>query len=160
MNLTISRTQQILKTPFDITMNSSSLISFTLGDALKKQILRELLDYSSPNVARFNPGLVVYTDLVRSLISEFSDIEKILDRHLCGDFGRFGSFDSIELDDNELRHRALATDDSGKLNKLAILGKYHSVLSEYSVNDKNVWVMTEDVNGTETRTTVMLPSEY
>jgi hypothetical protein len=141
-------------------MQSSLVISLTLGDALKENMLKELSNYSIPEAACFNPGLLVYTDSVESLFDGSTGIKDLLDRHLCGDFGNCGCLDTIELSDSELRHGPLETDDSGKLNKLAILGKYYTVLSEYSVNGQIVWVMTEDVNGTETRTTVMFPSEY
>jgi hypothetical protein len=133
---------------------------FTLGDALRCGVLQEMLGYTAPVSARFSPGIIVSTPLIQAVKGRSRAIETALDRHLCGDFGSFGSFDGIELDDNELRYGFLETDETGKLNKLAILGRYYSVLSEYSVNGQIVWIMTEDVNGTETRTTVMLPSEY
>jgi hypothetical protein len=141
-------------------MTNPSIISCTVGDALKLGFLKEFMDYSAPASAHFRPGIIIVTPSVQALAGDSTPIKTMLDRHLSGDFGNFGHFTAIEISDHELLHGALATDDSGKLNKLAILGKYPSVLSEYSLGNQTIWVATEDVNGTETRTTVMLPSEY
>lgn len=141
-------------------MTSLSIIGCTVGDALKLRLLQEFLDYSAPESSKFRPGMVVVTPSVQALVPGSATIKNYLDRHLCGDFGEFGHFTAIEVSDYELTHGVVATDDSGKLNKLAILGKYHSVLSEYVLKSQTIWIITEDVSGTEARTTVMLPSEY
>jgi hypothetical protein len=141
-------------------MTTPHIIGCTVGDALKLGLLAERLDYSAPASAQFNPGLIVVTPSVQALVGDLTPIKPLLDRHLSGDFGNFGHCTAIDISDHELQHGALATDDSGKLNKLAILGKYPSVLSEYAFDRQTIWVATEDVNGTETRTTVMLPFEY
>lgn len=141
-------------------MTTPHIIGCTVGDALKLGLLAECLDYLTPASAQFNPGVIVVTPSVQALVGNSTPIKTLLDRHLSGDFGKSGHFTAIDISDHELQHGALATDDSGKLNKLAILGKYHSVLSEYSLGSQVVWIATEDVNGTETRTTIMVPSEY
>jgi hypothetical protein len=138
----------------------SEIIGFTLGDALQQAYLFELSDYVPPSNARFQPGVVAITQGIAALNVETAQLHQLLHRHLIGDFGSFGQFDSIQLTDQELDLGSIATDNGGKLNKLAILGKNHDVLSEYDFYGTTIWIKTEAVNSSETYTTLMLPSEY
>jgi hypothetical protein len=135
-------------------------IGFTLGDALQQGFLLELSNYAPPGDAKFQAGVVAITQGVANLRIEPEQLHQLLHRHLLGDFGSFGQFDSIELTEQELTLGSIATDNEGKLNKLAILGKNHDVLSEYDYHSATIWIKTEAVNSSEAYTTLMLPSEY
>jgi len=134
-------------------------MNFTLGDAFQHEQLFEITDYRSEN-GEFQLGVIAMTRLIRDAKIDREIIHHLLHCHHSGNFGNLGEVSSISLTQEELEEGVLATDDSGKLNKLAILGQYPTVMSEYDVDGQTIWVRTEDVNGSETYTTIMFPSEY
>jgi hypothetical protein len=140
--------------------SSFYFISQTLGDALKAGHVEEITEYQPPATAQFQVGVAVITPQAKCACGDLKTVHTLLTRHLMGDFGNLGHLDNIVLSDQELGEGILATDDSGKLNKIAILGHYHCVMSEYTIAGHTIWIRTEDVNGSETYTTIMLPSEY
>jgi hypothetical protein len=133
---------------------------FTLGDALQRKVLAEVIDYIPPETAQFQLGVITASVQVRQLQIASTCLKDLLNRHASGDFGNFGIIDQIALTPLEWQQGILATDDSGKLNKLAILGNHSDILSEYEVAGQQIWIKTEDVNGSMTYTVIMLPSEY
>jgi hypothetical protein len=140
--------------------SSSPFTGFTLGDALQQKQLLAITDYQPTAESAFQLGLISITPATAQLHFTKDALHYLLYRHQTGDFGNFGSLDTIQLTEQELGEGILATDDSGKLNKIAILGHYHCVMSEYTIAGHIIWIRTEDVNGSETYTTIMLPSEY
>jgi hypothetical protein len=83
--------------------------------------------------------------------------EWLLTRHLTGDFGEAGNYASIQLSKKE---RKGETDDTGKLNKIAIDSKEGRIMSVYSLStDCTIWVITDWYGGHVVRT-VLRPEDY
>jgi hypothetical protein len=84
-------------------------------------------------------------------------VELLLLRHLAGDFGEAGKYAMIRLTPNE---RQGQTDDTGKLNKVAIDGKEGRIMSVYRLSaDCTIWIIT-DWYTPHVVTTVLRPEDY
>ena len=79
--------------------------------------------------------------------------------HARGDWGRCGRAEEITVTADELRCGPLATEDDGKLNKIAALTGEGRMLSSYDLpGGDRLWVLTS--LGAGGYTTVMLPEDY
>jgi hypothetical protein len=112
----------------------------------------------------FNPGRCAVTPgAVAALESAGVEPVALIHRHVSGDWGIHGTFNDIVVTDDERRRGAFATDDDGKLNRLAVEQNDGSrIMSEYRLDDAErtrVWIVTEGMPDDRT-TVVMLPSEY
>lgn len=108
------------------------------------------------------PGRVVATPgALEALELNGKTIHRYLARHLAGDWGTHGTYDATEVTDRGREYGAMATDNDGKLNKLAVDANNGSrVMSRYVLPDNTVlWVSTEG-EGEHRNTCIMLPSEY
>jgi hypothetical protein len=110
--------------------------------------------------ARFPLGRVTITGgAVAALADAGGHAASFLARHVRGDWGENGSFEQIELTENEQRRGWEATDDARKVNKWNLLNKRDTLLSEYTTSLKTrLWVITQ-LAGCGV-TTVLLPEEY
>jgi hypothetical protein len=87
------------------------------------------------------------------------DAGALVARHARGDWGRCGRAAEVAVSAAELRLGALATEDDGKLNKVAALTGEGRVLSSYELpGGERLWVLTS--LGAGGYTTVMLPEDY
>jgi hypothetical protein len=84
-----------------------------------------------------------------------------VDRHVAGDWGEHGTYAGVEISERERQYGAMATDDDGKLNKLAVDANNGSrVMSKYTLPTGVVlWVSTEGA-GKHRNTCVLLPEDY
>ncbi len=88
------------------------------------------------------------------------DYMELLMRHAVGDFGSVGKLTSARLSEEELKLGALATSNDLKLNAVAIKTGEGMIMSVYAIpGNGTIWIQTM-LAGTETYTTILLPSEY
>lgn len=110
---------------------------------------------------RFNLGRTVITRGALGYCEDNQvDYLELLMRHAVGDFGSVGKLSSVRLTEEELALGALVTSNDLKLNAVAIKTKEGMVMSVYPTRgDTKVWIQTM-LAGSETYTTILLPSEY
>ncbi len=110
--------------------------------------------------ARFPLGKVTVTPgAVAALAESAEHAISFLSRHVCGDWGTFGSVDQIELTADELRRGWEATDDGAKINKSNLLNRRDRIMSAYTTaRGTPLWVITSLENAGHT--TVLLPEGY
>ncbi|MCL4803136.1 MAG: hypothetical protein KJ046_02420 [Anaerolineae bacterium] len=97
-------------------------------------------------------GQVVLTTGISTRITN-DEIRDLLERHASGDFGEFGEFINLDVDDEMLSHDPGLLHDTGLANKVNILTGMDAVVSAYSVRQHRIWVITE---AGEKRTTLLL----
>ena len=111
---------------------------------------------------RMDPGQVVATPgALAALEAAGQGAAMYVDRHVGGDWGEHGTYETVEVTERERQYGAMATDDDGKLNKLAVDANNGSrVMSRYTLpTGVVVWVSTEG-EGQHRNTCVMLPEDY
>jgi hypothetical protein len=110
---------------------------------------------------RFNLGRTVITRGALGYCEDNQvDYLELLMRHAVGDFGDVGKISSARLTVEELELGALVTSNDLKLNAVAIKTREGMVMSVYPTKgETKVWVQTM-LAGSETYTTILLPSEY
>lgn len=133
-------------------------MSSVLREAVDANLL-EILNFPMESVAKFASGSVAITPLAKQTCQNLFVIPTLLKRHFSGDFGQFGTWDDYQVSQSDLDNLHLIDDDL-KLNKLAVMGHYVSVLSAYTVNNQTIWIKTENMNTDAVYTVVMLPSEH
>lgn len=112
---------------------------------------------------RFDLGKTVITrDALAHCEDNGIDYLELMMKHATGDFGTVGHLDNANLTQAERQHGAFMTDDSLKLNAVAIESQQGMVMSVYPSSetpDSKIWIQTllADEN---TYTTILLPSEY
>lgn len=113
------------------------------------------------NGEKFNLGRTVITRGALAHCEDNSiDYLGFLMRHSVGDFGDVGNITSARLSSEELNFGALATSNDLKLNALAIKTGEGMIMSVYAIpGNGTIWIQTI-LAGTETYTTIFLPSEY
>ena len=109
----------------------------------------------------FNLGRTVIT---RGALAHCEDHQvdylELLLRHAVGDFGEVGKLTEARTSEEEQKLGAVATSDDLKLNAIAIKNGEGMVMSVYGTKgETKVWIQTIQA-GTETYTTILLPSEY
>lgn len=108
------------------------------------------------------PGTVVATPAALAALEAVGDnAATYVSRHLRGDWGSAGTWDTTVVTDRERQYGAMATDDGAKLNRLAVeLDNGSRIISTYPLADGGeVWVVTEGT-GADRVTTVLLPADY
>ena len=113
------------------------------------------------NGEKFNLGRTVITRGALAHCEDNSiDYLEFLMRHSVGDFGDIGKITSARLSTDELNFGALVTSNDLKLNALAIKTGEGMVMSVYGGKGEiKIWIQTI-LAGSETYTTILLPSEY
>lgn len=97
-------------------------------------------------------GQVVVTTGISTRLTN-DEIRELLERHASGDFGEFGEFFDLDVDDEMLSNDPERLGDTGLVNKVNILTGMDTVVSAYSVRQHRIWVITE---AGEKRTTLLL----
>jgi hypothetical protein len=110
---------------------------------------------------RFNLGRTVITRGALGYCEDNQvDYLELLMRHAVGDFGSVGKLSSARLTGEELALGALVTSNDLKLNAVAIRTGDGMVMSVYAIPKRGtIWIQTM-LAGSETYTTILLPSEY
>ena len=109
-----------------------------------------------------DPGMTHATPAaVAALERNAKDVWEFFRRHLAGDWGENGTYETTDVTEDERRRTVFATSDDGKLNKLAVDQADGSrVMSVYKLPDRTVlWVSTEGT-GQHRNTVAMLPQDY
>lgn len=99
--------------------------------------------------------IIVTTGASRRLGND--EVQDLLDRHASGDYGEFGEFFDLDVDDDMLRSGAGLL--PGQSNKVNTLTGMEAIVSAYIRRQHRFWVITE---AGENRTTIILyagPSE-
>ena len=112
---------------------------------------------------RFKLGRLVITSGALTECESYDiDYFDLVIRHATGDFGSVGRLDDAELTEEILELGALATSDGLLLNALTITKRQGVIMSVYPIPDlreSKLWIQTI-LAGSETYTTILLPSEY
>jgi len=105
----------------------------------------------------FDPGLAVITPGAQDRL-EAAGIPPgwLVQRHLTGDYGKFGLHEDIYLTEREMQRGALETADDAKLNVWGVVNMGR-ILSSYPTEAGDVWVITEHDRSV---TTVLKPEDY
>lgn len=96
-------------------------------------------------------GIVVSSGVAHRLTND--EIRGLLGRHVAGDYGEFGEFYHLDVDDAMLTAESLGTADRGTANKVHTLTGLDAIVSAYTVREHRIWVITE---AGESRTTLLL----
>jgi hypothetical protein len=114
---------------------------------------------SPPPEAVFPLGRVAITSgAVAALADARQHVHEFLERHARGDWGSIGHIDRTVVTQGEIEQGELATDESAKLNTIALLTRRGQVMSTYRTGKcADLWVVTTLGNH---ETVVMLPREY
>ncbi|MBP6015447.1 MAG: hypothetical protein KA586_01915 [Candidatus Promineofilum sp.] len=96
-------------------------------------------------------GIVVTTGASHYLTND--EIRGLLDRHVAGDYGEFGQFYNLDVDDAMLTAESPGLSDRGAANKVHTLTGLDAIISAYTVREYRIWVITE---AGENRTTLLL----
>lgn len=94
--------------------------------------------------------IILTTAASRRLTNE--EIRDLLDRHASGDFGEFGEFYNLDIDDSMLCDEQMLL-PPGLVNKVNTLTGRNAIISAYTVGENRIWLITE---AGENRTTVIL----
>ncbi len=114
----------------------------------------ESLPFNTPNVPIIDLGRLVTTPEVQDSIPLLM-LNKIVQRHQYGDWGKLKKFQHIQLTDDILVQGSLATSDETQLNKVATLTGLGRIRSCYYIEGNQYWIITE-----AGLTTVLLAEEY
>lgn len=95
--------------------------------------------------------IIVTTGAARRLTNDM--IKELLDRHASGDYGEFGEFFDLDVDDDMLLADANEIPDLGLANKVNTLTGLEPIMSVYTVDENRYWVITE---AGEKRSTIIL----
>ena len=95
--------------------------------------------------------IVVTTGIAQRLTHE--EIRNVLQRHSGGDFGAYGQFYDLDVDDAMLLDEVGQPLPPGLVNKVNTLTGLNPIVSAYTVREHAVWVITE---AGEKRTTLLL----
>lgn len=97
-------------------------------------------------------GQIVVTTGIAIRLSN-DEIRDLLERHATGDYGEFGEFFNLDVDDAALNDDPTAIANPGLANKVNTLTGMDAIVSAYVVGEHRVWVITE---AGEKRTTLLL----
>lgn len=81
------------------------------------------------------------------------EIRDLLERHASGDYGEYGEFYELDVDDNLLNGELAWVPDRGLANKVNTLSGLDAIVSAYTVREHRIWVITE---AGDNRTTLLL----
>jgi hypothetical protein len=114
---------------------------------------------NTPPDAVFPLGRVAITSGAAAALADARQhVHEFLERHARGDWGSIGHIDRTVVTREEIEQGELATDESAKLNMIALLTGRGQVMSAYRTGKgENLWVLT---TLGKHETVVMLPAEY
>jgi hypothetical protein len=114
---------------------------------------------SQPCDAVLRLGRVALTSGAAAALADARQhVHEFLERHAKGDWGSIGHIDRTVVTREEIEQGELSTDESAKLNKIALLTGGGQVMSAYRTGKcVDLWVVTTLGNH---QTVVMLPAEY
>lgn len=95
--------------------------------------------------------IIVTTGASRRLTND--EIRDLLDRHASGDFGEFGEFYDLDVNDEMLVTDPARLNSLGPANKVNTLTGMDAIVSAYVVAGNRYWVITE---AGENRSTLLL----
>lgn len=95
--------------------------------------------------------IVITTGASRRLTND--EIRELLARHAAGDYGEYGEFFDLDVDDRILRDDPLRFPGPGAANKVNTLTGIDAIVSAYTVREHRIWVLTESGDN---RTTLLL----
>jgi hypothetical protein len=95
--------------------------------------------------------VIVSTGAARRLSNDV--IKELLERHAAGDYGEYGEFFDLDVDDDMLLSDAGHIPDPGLANKVNTLTGIEPIMSLYTVDDNRYMVITE---AGEKRSTMLL----
>lgn len=95
--------------------------------------------------------IIITTGASRRLNND--DVRDLLHRHASGDFGEYGEFFDLEVDDAMLSDDPARLPGPGPANKVNTLTGMDAIVSAYTVREHRIWVITE---AGENRTTLLL----
>jgi hypothetical protein len=143
-------------------LNSSAVFAVCPDCAAKEHLAAgglfiELAD--QPQDAVLHIGRIAITSgAVRALADARQHVLEFLERHAKGDWGRIGHMSRTVVTEQEIAQGELATDQSAKLNKIALVTQRGQVMSAYRTRKgAELWVLTTLGND---ETVVIVPDEY
>jgi hypothetical protein len=80
------------------------------------------------------------------------EISELLGRHASGDYGEYGEFYELDVDDDMLSDNPSRLPAPGPANKVNTLTGMDAIVSAYTVREHRIWVITE---AGENRSTLM-----
>jgi hypothetical protein len=95
--------------------------------------------------------IVISTGAARRLNND--DIRELLERHASGDYGEYGEFYDLDVDDSVLGAEPAPSPDRGLTNKVNTLSGLDAIVSAYTIRAHRFWVITE---AGDNRTTLLL----
>ena len=95
--------------------------------------------------------IIVTTGAARRLVND--EISDLLERHASGDYGEFGEFYDLDVDNEMLSNDLAWRPYPGPANKVNTLTGMDAIVSAYIVRDHRVWVITE---AGDNRTTLVM----
>jgi len=95
--------------------------------------------------------IIVTTGAARRLTNDL--IKELLERHASGDYGEYGEFFDLDVDDDMLLADPDQIPDPGLANKVNTLTGLEPIMSVYTVGENRYWVITE---AGEKRSTILL----
>ena len=95
--------------------------------------------------------IVVTTGASRRLTND--EIGALLDRHASGDYGEYGEFYDLDVDDSMFCADPIQLTHPGTANKVNTLTGMDAIVSAFSVRGNRIWVITESG---ENRTTLLM----
>ena len=101
-------------------------------------------------------GQIVVTTGASARLSN-AEIRDLLMRHGQGDFGEFGDYFDLDVDDDMLTGKSAGAPEMGVLNKANTLTGLSTIFSAYTVRENRILVVTE---AGEKRSTVVLFAGY
>jgi hypothetical protein len=112
-----------------------------------------------PRDAILHLGRIAITSgAVVALADARQHVHEFLECHAKGDWGRIGHVDRTTVTEDEIAQGELASDQTAKLNKIALHTRRGQVMSAYRTRKgADLWVLTTLGNQ---ETVVMLPDEY
>jgi hypothetical protein len=102
--------------------------------------------------------IAITSGAVAALADARQHVHDFLECHAKGNWGQIGHVDRTVVTEQEIAQGELATDQTAKLNKIALHTRRGQVMSAYRTRKgADLWVLTTLVNH---ETVVMLPDEY
>ena len=95
--------------------------------------------------------IIISTGASRRLTPD--EINDLLERHAAGDYGEYGEFYELDVDDSLLAGDLAWVPDRGLANKAHTLSGLDAIVSAYTVRGHRIWVITE---AGDNRTTLLL----
>lgn len=95
--------------------------------------------------------IIITTGAARRLTNDV--IKELLERHASGDYGEYGEFFDLDVDDDMLLANPDEIPDPGLANKVNTLTGIQPIMSVYTVGENRYWVITE---AGEKRSTIIL----